>query len=130
MTADTKANTLYAFDLQRDDSLASRRVFHSGFPRGLPDGSCVDADGFLWNCRVAGGACVVRFAPDGQVDRIVDLPCSWPTSCAFGGPDLGTLFVSSARFTMTAEHLASNPWEGALFALEVGVKGLPPTMFG
>jgi hypothetical protein len=56
-------------------------------------------------------------------DRFVDLRCTWPTSCAFGGPDFATLYVTSARFTMTAEHIDAHPEEGALFALEVGARG-------
>jgi sugar lactone lactonase YvrE len=67
--------------------------------------------------------------PDGRVDRVVELSCSWPTSCTFGGPDLATLYVTSARFTMSAEHLKANPQEGGLFALEQGVAGLPESRF-
>jgi sugar lactone lactonase YvrE len=129
VTADTIVNTLYQFDVD-GGRLVNRRIFAKDFPRGFPDGSCVDSEGFLWNCRVAGGSCVARFAPDGSVDRVVELPCSWPTSCAFGGRDLATLYVTSARFTMSAEHLAANPQEGGLFAVDVGVRGILPNMFG
>jgi sugar lactone lactonase YvrE len=129
VTADTVANTLYAFDL-KDGSLARRTIFNEGFPRGFPDGSCMDAEGYFWNCRVAGGSCIARFAPDGQIDRIVELPCSWPTSCAFGGDGLDTLYVTSARFTMTEGYLAANPQEGALFAVNVDVRGIAPNRFG
>jgi sugar lactone lactonase YvrE len=101
-----------------------------GFPRGLPDGSTLDAEGFVWTARVAGGGCLTRTAPDGRSDRVVDLPCSWPTSFAFGDPGLGTLYVTSARFTLSPEHLALNPQEGGLFALDVGVAGLPARRFG
>ena len=79
---------------------------------------------------MAGGACLARYAPDGTLDRIVELPCSWPTSCTFGGPDLATLFVTSARFTMSPEHLAANPQEGGVFALDVGVAGKAAHRFG
>ena len=131
VTADTTRNALYAFDYDAEDhAIANRRDFSIGFDRGLPDGSCLDAEGYLWNCRVVGGACVVRFGPDGSVDRVLDLPCTWPTSCAFGGPELTTLFVTSARFTMKADHLARNPLEGGLFALETGVAGRPEPLFG
>ena len=85
-----------------------------------PDGSCLDAQDGLWNCRVAGGSCLARFRPDGSLDRLAELACSWPTGCAFGGPDFAKLYVTSARFTMTAEHIAANPQEGALFALMSG----------
>jgi len=130
VTADTPANALYAFPVHGGSTLGERRVFAAGFPRGLPDGSCLDAEGYLWNCRVAGGGCLVRYAPDGRIDRVVDLPCSWPTSCTFGGPELATLYVASARFTMSPEHLAANPQEGAVFALDVGTRGVPAHEFG
>ncbi len=70
------------------------------YERGLPDGSCMDAEGYLWNCRVVGGSCLVRLDGLGKIDRVIELPCSWPTSCAFGGAALDTLYVTSARFTM------------------------------
>ena len=122
LTADTTRNEIYAYDF-RDGALASKRLFAPPLDRGAPDGSCLDAEGRLWNCRVAGGACVACFGRDGALDRLVELPCTWPTSCAFGGPDFATLYVTSARFTMTAEHLAAHPEEGALFSLEVGARG-------
>jgi sugar lactone lactonase YvrE len=129
LTADTTRNEIYAYD-HRGGTLANRRVFAPSLGRGAPDGSCLDADGFLWNCRVAGGACVARFRPDGDLDRLVELPCSWPTSCAFGGADFATLYVASARFTMTPEHISAHPEEGALFAVDVGPKGRPEFRFG
>jgi sugar lactone lactonase YvrE len=129
LTADTTRNEIYAYDLD-DGALSNRRVFAPPLDRGAPDGSCLDAEGRLWNCRVAGGACVACFRPDGTLDRLVELPCTWPTSCAFGGPDLATLYVTSARFTMTAEHIAAHPEEGALFAVEVGARGRPEYRFG
>jgi len=129
LTADTMANTLYSYPIE-NSRLGPRRTLLENFPRGLPDGSALDAEGALWNCRVVGGACVIRILPDGTVDRIIDLPCTWPTSCAFGGEDLRTLFITSARFTMSPEHLAANPSEGALFAVDPGVGGLQPNLFG
>ena len=66
---------------------------------------------------------MTRTLSDGSFDRVIGLPCSWPTSCAFGGEDFGTLFVTSARFTMSAEHLTANPQEGGLFAVRPGVRG-------
>ena len=130
VTADTIANTLYQFDIGADGGLSNRRVFVEGFERGLPDGSCVDAEGFLWNCRVVGGACVARFSPSGALERVVELPCSWPTSCAFGGSDLTTLYVTSARLTMSEGNLAANPQEGGAFPVDAGARGLLPNLFG
>jgi sugar lactone lactonase YvrE len=91
---------------------------------GSPDGATVDAEGYLWNARYK-GSCVARFAPDGRLDRIVELPVSQPTSCAFGGSDLRTLFVTTATQKLDAAQLASQPLAGSLLALDVGVAGLP-----
>lgn len=130
ITADTLENRLYVYDMAADGmSLSGRKPFAEPLDRGLPDGSCLDARGYLWNCRVVGGSALARFAPDGSLDRIVDLPCSWPTSCTFGGPDLATLYVTSARFTMAPDHLAANPQEGGVFALDVGAAGRPEPRF-
>jgi sugar lactone lactonase YvrE len=95
--------------------------------RGFPDGSVVDAEGFLWNARW-GGNCVVRHAPDGSVDRVVELPVSQVTCPAFGGPDLSTLYITSARKTLTPEQLAEQPHAGSVFVFEPGVKGLEETI--
>jgi sugar lactone lactonase YvrE len=129
LSADTVRNEIYAYDV-RDGALVKKRLFASGLERGLPDGSCLDSRDGLWNCRVGGGSCLARFRPDGSLDRLVELPCSWPTSCAFGGADFAKLYVTSARFTMSAEHIAANPWEGALFALNVEFRGKPENRFG
>lgn len=129
-TADTLANAIYAYRIGPDGRLHDRQTLLQGFPRGLPDGSCLDAKGRLWTARVAGGGCLTCIDGDGRVQQVIELPCSWPTSCAFGGPDLATLYVTSARFTMTPDHLAAHPQEGALFSLEPGVTGLPPSRFG
>jgi sugar lactone lactonase YvrE len=91
---------------------------------GYPDGMAVDSEGFLWNARWDGGG-VARFAPDGRLDRFVALPVLRPTSCAFGGPDLSTLFVTSARTGLDEAALARQPLAGGVFALDAGVKGLP-----
>jgi sugar lactone lactonase YvrE len=125
--ADTSSNSLYAFDYAHS-GISSRRHFAPPFARGLPDGSALDAEGYLWNCRVGGG-CIVRFAPDGAVDRVIELPCSAPTSCAFGGPDLRTLYITSARFGLPEERRV-HPDEGAVFAFDAGVPGRPEYLFG
>ena len=131
ITADTLKNQLYSYRWNSDqERLDDRRPFFGDFARGAPDGSCMDADGYIWNCRVAGGSCVVRIAPDGTLDRIVELPCSWPTSCAFGGENLDTLFVTSARFTMSADHLRANPHEGGLFSVRPAIRGVRTNRFG
>jgi sugar lactone lactonase YvrE len=131
ITADTGHNEIfhYEYDPMRK-RLSNKRTIVSDFDRGLPDGSTLDAEGYVWNCRVAGGGCLLRFDPNGNIDRVVELPCSWPTSCTFGGENLDTLYVTSARFTMDAQYLSENPQEGGLFSLKPGVIGNLPHRFG
>lgn len=130
ITADTLVNKIYSYEIGAEGQLGARRELSSGFPRGLPDGSCLDAEGRLWTARVCGGGCLTCITRDGHVDTVVELPCSWPTSCTFGGPKLSTLYVTSARFTMTPEHLAAHAQEGGLFALDLGINGRPTNLFG
>jgi sugar lactone lactonase YvrE len=124
-TADTLANVVSAFEYDPDTgSIANEQPFFQGFGRGSPDGSNVDSDGFLWNCRFSGG-CIARVAPDGAIDRIVEMPVRNITTCTFGGPDLKTLFVTTAR----NEAPASDRLAGSLFAVSTTVAGLPENAF-
>ena len=92
--------------------------------RGYPDGAVVDSQGYLWNAKW-GGSCVVRHAPDGSIDRIVEVPVSQVTCPAFGGPDLKTLFITTANKNLSTEQLAAEKHAGSLFAIEVDVAGQP-----
>jgi sugar lactone lactonase YvrE len=129
--ADSAEQLIYAYDLEvQTGALSNRRIFVD--LRGTdaaPDGSAVDADGYLWNAQW-GGWRIVRYAPDGSVDRIAPLPVQQPTSCAFGGPGLSTLYVTSARDGLSTEALAAQPLAGGLFAMETGVRGLALPLFG
>lgn len=87
-----------------------------------PDGSCVDADGYLWNAQW-GGSRVVRYAPDGSQDFILTVPVSQPSCAALGGPDLNILAVTTARQDMTAEALIAESEAGNLFLYETNVRG-------
>lgn len=91
---------------------------------GYPDGMAMDAEGFLWNARWDGHG-IARFAPDGRLDRFVPMPVTRPTSCAFGGPALDRLYVTSARVGLDAAALAREPLAGGVFAFDPGVNGLP-----
>lgn len=131
ITADTLKNALYSFAIAPGTGMLSdRRTILEGFDRGLPDGSTRDDEGMIWNCRVIGGACLLRMTPSGDVLETVDLPVTWPTSCTFGGTNLDRLFVTSARFTMDAAHLAARPNEGALVAVKTGLSGPRSHEFG
>lgn len=92
--------------------------------RGYPDGAVIDSEGYLWNARW-GGSCVVRHAPDGSVDRVIEVPVSQVTCPAFGGKDLKTLFITTAAKTLSPEQLAQEKVAGGVFAIEVDVPGLP-----
>jgi sugar lactone lactonase YvrE len=119
--ADTVKNEISVFDHDlASGKISNKRPFLKNFERGLPDGSAVDQDGYLWNARYA-GACIVRIAPDGKVDRIVELPASNITTCAFGGDDLKTLYITSG-------HMLDGKPErlgGSLFSIAVETPGLP-----
>ncbi|ODT50206.1 SMP-30/gluconolactonase/LRE family protein [Devosia sp. 63-57] len=94
--------------------------------RGYPDGAVIDSQGYLWNARW-GGSCVIRYAPDGTIDRIVEVPVSQVTCPAFGGPDLKTLYITTASKTLSPEQLAAEKVAGGVFAIDVDVAGLPET---
>jgi L-arabinonolactonase len=95
---------------------------------GEPDGAAVDAAGALWSAQW-GDSRVVRYLPDGREDRAIGLPTSQPTRPAFGGRDLGTLYVASAHDGMDAAARRRDRHAGALFALDPGVRGLPEPRF-
>jgi sugar lactone lactonase YvrE len=109
--------------------IAERRAFAEIDPSdGLPDGMTVDSEGGVWVCLFGGGA-VRRYAEDGALEAQVELPVTNPTSPVFGGPDLRTLYVTSARHGLSDEQLAAEPPAGAVLALEPGVAGLPGNRF-
>jgi sugar lactone lactonase YvrE len=95
----------------------------------IPDGLSVDIDGGIWIALWDGGA-VVRLSPDGKIDRRIEVPGGWITSCAFGGRDLRTLYITSARTDLDPEIAKTCPSAGSLFACDVGVSGRGYTPFG
>ena len=96
---------------------------------GEPDGSVIDAEGFLWNA-CWGGSRLVRYAPDGSVERMIAVPASQPSCVALGGPDLSTLYVTSARLGMSALALDNEPAAGGVFHHTLtDVSGLPVDRF-
>lgn len=95
---------------------------------GGPDGMTLDSDGCLWVAMWGGGR-VHRYTPEGKLDRVVDLPVTQPASCAFGGPGRRTLFVTSARHSLSGSELEAEPLAGALFAVEGLAQGMPAHRF-
>jgi L-arabinonolactonase len=95
---------------------------------GEPDGSTVDAEGYLWTTRWGAGQ-VMRFAPDGSLDRVLRLDAPQPSCPAFGGADLSTLYVTTAHLGMTQDDRAAASLSGALFHQTMDVRGLPESRF-
>jgi sugar lactone lactonase YvrE len=122
--------TIWAWDLDPQGGLTNRRVFATTHGlQGRPDGACVDADGCYWSCHIDGGL-VVRYTPDGRIDRTIPMPVKWPTMCAFGGAKLDTLYITSLRRGGAAAEHPDQPLAGSLFACRPGVTGVPEPLFG
>lgn len=115
---DSMDGTLYQHSIQADGQLGAAQAWFGPHTRGGPDGSAMDADGYIWNARWD-GSCLLRLTPSGEVDRIIELPVSRPTSCVFGGPELTTLYITSAASPL------DHPLDGAVLAIEVDVPGKP-----
>ncbi|KAA1005069.1 SMP-30/gluconolactonase/LRE family protein [Paraburkholderia panacisoli] len=118
-----------ACDYHADGSIANDRQFTQVTDAGVePDGSTVDSDGGLWNAQW-NGARVVRYGPDGvETDRI-EVPTLQPTCVALGGPQLGTLYITSARTGLDAATLANETRAGGVFVATAGRRGLPEPEF-
>jgi sugar lactone lactonase YvrE len=113
--ADSPRHKIWAFDYdQQSGEMLNERIFATPYP-AFPDGSCVDADGCLWNAEY-GGARVVRYTPQGKVDRVIEVPAENPTCCCFGGARLDTLYITTAR----------GP---GVLAVQPGSTGLPEARF-
>lgn len=96
---------------------------------GAADGSTVDEEGYLWNAQVFDGK-IVRYAPDGRIDRVIEMPVLKVTSVMFGGPDLDVLYVTSMGAQLHPHFPADGVLRGSLFAVSgLGVKGLPEKRF-
>jgi sugar lactone lactonase YvrE len=121
----TSERFIWAFDYDIDDGMPSNRRLFANLHdyAGRPDGAAVDADGCYWTCANDAGL-LLRFAPDGRLDRSIELPVSKPSMCAFGGSRLDTLFVASIQPAgNVGEH------DGCVLMLDPGVTGLPEPEF-
>jgi len=128
--ADTPSHALrgYAVDPVRG-TLSDRHIVHQfAQGEGRPDGGSFDAAGCYWSALFDGGR-VVRLSPDGAILQTVALPVSRPTMIAFGGPDLRTAYVTSARAGLSDADLAAQPHAGAILSFRVETPGLPETPF-
>ena len=133
--ADSPRRRVEAYDFDAESGLLRNGRVFARMPDddGVPDGMCVDEGGGVWVCVWDAGK-VLRYVPDGEgnarLDRTIAFPCSRPTSCCFGGKDGTTLFVTSCSLDTTVDAdakdvSADEPTAGGVFAIDVGVKGVP-----
>jgi sugar lactone lactonase YvrE len=136
--ADTQAHTVFVFDFEAAGGALSRRRVFAQFPvkaadqdlatyGGRPDGAAVDSEGGYWVAMFE-GARVLRFAADGSLMQELRLPVRCPTMPCFGGADLKTLYITTARDKRPADELAREPLAGCVLQLRVDVPGLPANM--
>jgi xylono-1,5-lactonase len=114
--SDTRNNVILVHTLADDGTARDRRAFH--FPPGAPDGMAIDAQGFLWVASAVAG-CVARLTPEGEIDRVLDVPAQTITSLCFGGGDARELYVVTADNSETPER------RGTIFRIPVDVAGAP-----
>ncbi len=116
---DTLNNIILSYDFSLENGELTNKKNLANFYRGFPDGSTIDTDGCLWNCRW-GGSCIVRFTPEGKVDQLIEMPVQNITNCIFGGNDMKTLFITTARNM----DKGSNDMDGSLFAINLNYQGI------
>ncbi len=128
---DTRRKVVYAFDFDIDSgAIRNKRNFIelTTDEEGSPDGMTVDCENCLWLCHF-GGKRITRYSAQGKVIRVYDMPVPNITSCTLGGPQLDTLYITTARIHLNDEQLDRYPLSGSLFSLKPGVKGLSTPLF-
>ena len=128
--SDTPTQVITEHDYDGSTGTPSNRRVFTRFtePGDRPDGAAVDSEGCYWTAQYRGGK-LKRLAPDGRQLAEYPLPAMCPTMCAFGGPDLKTVYVTSARQERDADELARLPLSGGIFSMRVSVAGLPEPAF-
>lgn len=124
----TRSIDLFDYDLDAG-TVANRRSFVR-IPKsdGVPDGLTLDAEGHVWVALWGGGA-VHRYSPNGTLDMVINVPTTYPTSCAFGGDHLADLYITTASIKLSAEERLAQPTAGGLFRARPGPRGRPPNRF-
>ena len=116
---DTLNGKILSYNFELESGELSNKIDFAKFERGHPDGSTIDTDGCIWNCRW-GGSCIVRFTPTGEVDQIIEMPVQNITNCIFGGSDMKTLFITTA----SNQGENKNDLDGSLFAINLNYQGI------
>lgn len=125
----TRGVDYFDFDMETGNLGERHRLISLQPGEGAPDGMTLDEEGALW-VAVHGSGTVRRYTPDGALDRIIRLPVSMVTSCAFGGPELSDLYITTMQYGMSAETKREQPLAGALFHCRPGIRGNMPHRFG
>ena len=117
---------VWAYDYDTVSGIPSRRRVFADLHQhvGRPDGAAIDVDGCYWTCANDAG-CLLRFTPEGKLDRRIDLPMKKPSMCSFGGADMSTLLVTS----IAAGKAEGDLWAGAVVTVRPGVQGVPEARF-
>lgn len=127
--ADSPTRTISVYELREPEGiLGSSRIFTQTPNGAYPDGAAVDIDGCVWSAHWGAGR-VVRYTPDGRIDRTLEVPTCQPSCVCFGGPDLDVLCVTSAREGLDGSTLCAEPNAGDVFLYRTGVKGLPESEY-
>ena len=129
--ADSRKQAVWAYDFDIDaGTIDNQRTFiEVPEDEGVPDGATVDSEGFVWVAHMRGGR-VKRYDPDGKVEREICFTVSLTSCPAFGGPDMSTLYVTTASSRFEPADFEREPDAGSLFAVETDVRGLPEPVFG
>ena len=127
---DTAKRTIFAFDFSEDGAISNKRVFAELVAKeeGYPDGMTVDSEDCIWLAHFAGSR-VTRYSPEGKVIQVITMPVPNITSCTFAGPDLDTMYITTARHLLKEEDVRKYPLSGSLFSCKPGVIGLPTPLF-
>lgn len=127
--ADSPRREILAYDFDSDTGVVlGKHTFAQTPENSFPDGSCIDAEGYLWNA-VWGGSKVVRYKPSGDVDCVLELPVSQPTCVCFAGKNLDLLCVTTAGDNLTAAEIARQPLAGCVFIFKTDFTGLKESRF-
>jgi len=126
--ADTPENKIESYHYD-DNGVSDNSVLHNCIDRpGVPDGSTVDVEGYLWNAEWNGG-CVSRYSPNGQLVQVVNVPVPNPTCVALGGENMDILYITTSRQMMSNAMLCEYPDAGGLFSIKVSNKGIEESVF-
>jgi len=123
--ADSPKRTINAYDFDsKTAALSNKRVFATTTGHCFPDGSIVDAHDHVWNAQW-GSSQVIRYTPSGDVDLVLKMPVSQPSSIALGGPNMDWLIVTTARHSLAPERLSIEPQAGNIFVYQLhGIEGV------